>query len=90
MFLEKDDTIFTVLQYSYSLLDLESENVFVVNMNLSVCYESAGPCEISIPVFDQHKLNKPACNWTRGFAVNGRFLLLLTGIHPLSRIYLSC
>ena len=64
---------FLSIHYSYSVLDLGTENVFVVSMKLSVCYESAGPCELNIPVFSEHKLHKPTCNWTRGFAINGRF-----------------
>ena len=58
-----------ILYSSYTILDLET--AYGMDLNLSVCFESSGNCEIEIQVFKETKLAKPTCNWTKDFAVKG-------------------
>lgn len=45
-----------ILYSSYTILDLET--VYGMDLNLSVCFESSGNCEIEIQVFKETKLAK--------------------------------
>ena len=64
-----------------------SENVYGVRFNLSICLDSNGPCEVHIEVFDEHRLNKPSCNWTRGFAIEGKLRIAEYILHFI--VYLN-
>ena len=39
------------------------ERLYLVNMNLSFCFESSGPCHKTIVVFQDTLLPKTACGW---------------------------
>lgn len=45
-----------------------------MNLNLTVCFETSGPCEINIQVLKENKLTKPTCNWTRDFVKKGLWI----------------
>ena len=50
-----------------------SSNKYLLNMNISVCYESNGPCEIDgAVIFDNDMVQKEMCNWKMNFPVAGR------------------
>lgn len=45
-----------------------------MNLNLTICFETSGPCEINIQVLKETKLTKPTCNWTRNFVQKGLWI----------------
>jgi hypothetical protein len=45
---------------------------FVVDMNVSACFESQGECEITIPVLRKTILPKVNCDWYNGFSNEGK------------------
>ena len=47
----------------YTIHDLQAEKKYMLNMNLSVCFEQDGPCLVSVPVFENTKLPKLGCDW---------------------------
>ena len=57
--------------YSFTIEDLVSDNVFVFNMNVSVCLESSGLCEVQLHVFKGAKLPKQTCNWNTDYKIKG-------------------
>jgi hypothetical protein len=57
---------------SFRIDDLKEEQSFQVNMDISVCFESNGICEIKMPVFENMRLPKPMCNWNTDFAIPGK------------------
>ena len=52
--------------------DLDSERKFLVSLNLSVCFESKGPCLISMPVLRKTQLPKALCDWKSDFVDPGK------------------
>lgn len=57
---------------SYLITDLVT--TYGMNLNLTVCFETPGPCEINIQVLKETKLTKPTCNWTRNFVQKGLWI----------------
>lgn len=57
---------------SYLITDLVT--TYGMNLNLTVCFETSGPCEINIQVLKETKLTKPTCNWTRNFVQKGLWI----------------
>ena len=53
--------------YRFSIEDLSSEQKFLVNLNLQICFESTKECMVDIPVFTHTKLPKKLCDWTTDF-----------------------
>ncbi|VDI06314.1 Hypothetical predicted protein [Mytilus galloprovincialis] len=56
-----------VVHLDYQVEDLESEKKFMVSLNLSICFESHGPCVVSIPVLKNARLPKAVCDWKSDF-----------------------
>lgn len=53
--------------------DLHEENLFLVNMNISVCFESRGPCVIESAIILQNSLiPKMSCGFSHGFNIAGK------------------
>lgn len=61
-----DIYMFQIL-FSYQVEDLESEKKYMVSLNLSICFESHGPCVVSIPVLKNARLPKAVCDWKSDF-----------------------
>ncbi|VDI42060.1 Hypothetical predicted protein, partial [Mytilus galloprovincialis] len=62
---KKTMSILKVLKMEYIIYDLQAEKKYMLNMNLSVCFEETGPCLVSVPVFENTKLPKLGCDWTQ-------------------------
>lgn len=45
--------------------DLTAAKQYMLNMNMSVCFEKEGPCIVSVPVFENTKLPKLGCDWSK-------------------------
>ncbi|CAG2253142.1 unnamed protein product [Mytilus edulis] len=56
-----------VIRMDYSIYDLKSDNSYLVDMNVSVCFESSKPCLIDQIVLNKTKLAKKPCKWQTGF-----------------------
>lgn len=62
--------------YRLTVDDLSEENLYIVNMNISVCFEAKGPCAIESAVILQNSLiPKMQCNFTHGFNIQGTLWL---------------
>ncbi|XP_062582876.1 uncharacterized protein LOC134244633, partial [Saccostrea cucullata] len=61
-----------VVRLDFMLEDLYGERLYLVNMNVSFCFESAGECYKSIAVFKETLLPKQICPWnqTSGFSLS--------------------
>ncbi|XP_062573224.1 uncharacterized protein LOC134235134, partial [Saccostrea cucullata] len=64
----KHVSLMGMVNLDYIITDLET--FFGVTLNLSICFESHKACEKVFQVFNEHKLHKPFCNWTRGFVIS--------------------
>ncbi|VDI43606.1 Hypothetical predicted protein [Mytilus galloprovincialis] len=56
-------SLFNILNIDYSIDDLKSQGLLLVNLDVSVCFESHGSCEFKVSVFKDVSLPKPLCNW---------------------------
>lgn len=64
---------FLIFFIRYSIDDLADERKFLVNMNISVCFESDAPCLYDIVLFQDSLLPKIMCDWESGFSIPGMF-----------------
>lgn len=55
---------------SLEIRDLPYQRKYYLNLNVSVCFESRGSCEISVPVLTRVALPKAECDWSRGIQGN--------------------
>lgn len=67
---------------SYQIYEFLSERTFVVNLNMSLCFESSG-CFLHEVLFKDTKLPKPLCDYGNGFLLKGNYYYknALTKIH---------
>ncbi|XP_052083539.1 uncharacterized protein LOC127720831 [Mytilus californianus] len=49
--------------------DLTADKVYAVSMNISVCLESGGACEVFTNVFQDHRLPKAECDYNSQFVI---------------------
>ncbi|XP_076086926.1 uncharacterized protein LOC143057501 [Mytilus galloprovincialis] len=56
-----------VIRIDYSVYDLKSDSSYLVDMNVSVCFEFSKPCLIDQVVLNKTKLSKKPCKWQTGF-----------------------
>lgn len=56
-----------VFSFRYSLEDLNGERMFLLNMDLSVCFEAEGSCSLKLPLLRDVFIPKPVCNLDQGF-----------------------
>lgn len=55
----------------YSVYDLDSDGMYIVDLNISLCFESASPCALDVEVFKQTVLTKRECPKYTGFLQSG-------------------
>ena len=67
-----------MMYYSFVIDDLIADNVYVVSMNVSVCLESGGACEVFTKVFEDHRLPKQECDYNSHFVINGMHILVFS------------
>ena len=62
-----------VWYYRYRIYNLADERKYIVSANISICFETSGPCELTVPVLDSVKLTKVMCDWGLDtFAIKGK------------------
>lgn len=61
--------------YSFKIVDLEAERKYMVNLDFSVCMETNGTCEISVPVLVNTLLPKPVCDWDNDFVIPSMYYI---------------
>lgn len=71
----------------YSIYDLESDGMYIVDLNISLCFESASSCDLDVEVFKQTVLKKRTCPRYTGFLQSGKSK---TYIHVLSKVGQIC
>lgn len=62
-----------LVYYSFVVEDLVGEEQYVISMNISLCLEANGPCEVSLVLFDNDRLPKPKCDWNTDFIIPGDY-----------------
>lgn len=66
------------MYFSFIITDLKFEGNdghYLVNLNVSVCYESGQPCAVVIPVFENTALPKETCNRDQDFLDSCKFYI---------------
>ncbi|XP_052083538.1 uncharacterized protein LOC127720830 [Mytilus californianus] len=58
-----------LVNIKYKVVNYQSERVFVVNMDIEVCYSAAGPCAVQRTVLTDVKLPKSSCNYSQPYAI---------------------
>ena len=57
--------------FSFTIDDLDADEVLVINLNVSFCLDSAGDCEFHIAIFNETRFPKQVCTWNKEFTVKG-------------------
>lgn len=55
--------IFFIPVNSYSVKDMYGERKYIVNMNMSFCFESSGACFLTFSILSDTLLPKALCSW---------------------------
>ncbi|VDH92137.1 Hypothetical predicted protein [Mytilus galloprovincialis] len=64
----------------FMIKDFPGERQFEVTLNLSICFESNSPCEISVPILKNTILPKSICEWKSDFIdPNFSYMMFLRG-----------
>ncbi|XP_021353372.1 uncharacterized protein LOC110450253 [Mizuhopecten yessoensis] len=59
-----------VIRIDFILINLEGEKKYMLNLNLSICFEQdSDDCLISLPIFEDFKMTKLFCDWNGGFQI---------------------
>ena len=69
---------FTCLPFfSYTIQDLSMEKEFVVDLDISICFEANGPCVFNSNILKSARLPKPLCNLNSNMSFGGLYTLIL-------------
>ena len=49
--------------------------MYIVSLNISICYEANGPCALDLKILQNNKLPIPFCDFSQGFP--GKITILL-------------
>lgn len=71
MSIEIEETLFVL--YSYSINNIDDQNVFIVSLNISVGLDS-GTNLFDWIVLQDTPLPQIPCDWNTGFAIQGRYI----------------
>jgi hypothetical protein len=58
--------------FSFRLYDLQEEEAYVIDLDVSVCLESGAACSLKQTVLSQAVLPKPQCALAEGFKRNSK------------------
>lgn len=67
---------FFIVYIRYVIYDLESDHQYLVDLNVSACFEASGPCDFNSAIFHKTFLPKMPCQWQTGFIQKGNVYLL--------------
>ncbi|VDI38368.1 Hypothetical predicted protein [Mytilus galloprovincialis] len=56
-----------IVKMSYKIDEFYNERMFIVSLNISICYEANGPCALEMMIFENNKLPIPFCDFSQGF-----------------------
>ena len=51
----------------YKVTDLSGENVYLIDMNVKICFNDPSPCDLQETVYLKTKLPKQQCPWFTGY-----------------------
>lgn len=60
--------------------DLAAESQYLVNLSLSVCFETSGACLTDVQIFSRRRLPKAVCDYNASPAIPSRCTKLLLEI----------
>ncbi|XP_069109897.1 uncharacterized protein [Argopecten irradians] len=60
-----------VFRIGVTIQDLTHEDMYLVSVDLSLCWDSAASCGTVVTVLDNTQLHKQVCTWARGFPEAG-------------------
>ena len=63
--------------FSYTIKDLSMKKEFVVDLDISVCFEANGPCVFNSNILKSARLPKPLCNLNSNMSFGGLYTLIL-------------
>jgi len=61
-----------VLVFRFKIDDLVVEKKYLLNVKLSICFETSGDCQYVFNVFEDSKVPKLGCNWGDNFPIKGK------------------
>ncbi|XP_063410695.1 uncharacterized protein LOC134693725 [Mytilus trossulus] len=76
-----------IVRMDFTINNLPSENLYLLNMNLSVCFESPGVCEVGpVNIFVNTLLPKKTCDFSSDFVVTGFSLESMIQTYHLTEV----
>lgn len=73
--------------FRYSIEDLTSEQNFLLNLNIQICFDAEKPCLTDLSVFKNTKLPKKPCEWRTGFLNEGKHILFNNQVYDLKNTF---
>ena len=62
--------------FRYSIDDWKGQQLFLLNMEVNICLEAAGPCTLELPILKDLKVPKPVCNLEKSFYSFGIYIFV--------------
>ena len=71
--------VFYLLHYftcfRYNIKKPDKEKIFIITLEVAVCFEHDGPCLFTKKVFDNTEVPQIGCDWTIDFSGNTSFIV---------------
>ena len=64
---------YIMFYFSYTIEDLEAEEMLSFSMSLFICFESHGDCRYSYDIFKDTKISKQPCHWNGAFPIPSNY-----------------
>jgi len=64
--------VFSVVSCRYTIDDLVLSELYIVDLSVSICFESNGPCLLTRDILSGAILPKPLCQWKSANLINGK------------------
>ena len=77
------------LYFSYGIFDLQSKDMYAVDLEVSVCLDTDLPCVMTELVLNHVELPKKICNWSKGNVNPGNMAKLLKKYFSLLLIHVA-
>lgn len=76
-----------VFHASFNIESFPGERMYVVSLNISICFEDEKPCYLSVPILHNTRLPRRLCTWETKYYIERKdYLFLSIFFNPLSTV----
>lgn len=79
-----------IFHASFNIRSFPGERLYVVSLNISICFEDEKPCNLTVQILQNTRLPRRLCSWETKYYIESKdYLFLRNFFNPLSMIFLS-